>query len=255
MMTELVEQKLKRRLNLYQIFLKLYEHHSGLLDEILQLENLDQLALLRWQSNYVHGLIEKDSVYLLTNLCNAQTQKLQQSQHIWLMGRDQNCGIAMTDKFLSRRHAAIQYREKEGFYLIDLKSTNGSYVNGEPVTKPVKLQDGDRIRLGNTSFNFFFNHTSQTLPALSPDTLTPYFTRTDSATPKTKINYHYLPQPQREKASLSVGSATTSEMWGNLEDSYYSLSLEQQSEILDRFFSRQTRDGIENAKLKIQNGE
>lgn len=243
MMAEVAEQELKRRLNLYQVFLKLYEHHSGLLDEILQLENLDKVALIRWKSNYVQGIVDENGAYIMTNLCENKTQKLQQPQQTWLMGRDQSCGIPIADRYLSRRHAVIQYIETQGFYLVDLKSTNGSYVNGELVAKPVQLQDGDRLRLGNTTFNFFLTQTSRILPPVSLDTVLQNIPRLDNGAVKTKINYHYLEKAHTKSSNVGAEKFTDLDVTGNLDNYHHSISVEQQSEILDRFFSRHSRQG------------
>ncbi len=52
------------------------------------------------------------------------------------------------DRGLSRRHARI-YRASDGFYVEDLGSKNGTFVNGEQIAgKPRKLVDGDRIHVG-----------------------------------------------------------------------------------------------------------
>ncbi|NJR76151.1 MAG: FHA domain-containing protein [Scytonema sp. CRU_2_7] len=170
MMAELQEKELERRLSLFQVFLKLYEQHSSLLDDILQLENLTQASFAVNQS-YVQGVIDGSTVYVITNLCDNKTQSLQQPQQIWTIGRDDSNGIYIADKYLSARHAAIQYIEQQGFYLFDFKSTNGSFVNGEPVYQPTKLNDGDRIRLGMITFDFFVNHTCRTLPTVALELL------------------------------------------------------------------------------------
>jgi pSer/pThr/pTyr-binding forkhead associated (FHA) protein len=171
-MAELIETELDRRLNLYQTFVKLYEHHSDLLDNILQLENLQIPSLTKTKSFYFQGVIDSTSVYATTNLCAGETQTLQQPQQIWTIGRSCHNGIRLADSYVSRRHAAVQFVEEEqSFYLIDFNSTNGSYLNGEPAFKPVLLKDGDRIRLGNTSFYFFFNANNRTLPSVAVELL------------------------------------------------------------------------------------
>jgi len=145
---------LDQRLGLYRVFLKLYEHHRELLDEILDLENSDRSKLASsWQ--FVQGVIQNNQIYLTTNLLSDKTQMLIQPQHCWIIGRDRKSGLPILDKRLSRRHAVMQYVNGEGFYLIDLNSTNGSFINGEPVCRPTLLRDGDRIRLGSLSFIFF----------------------------------------------------------------------------------------------------
>lgn len=240
MMAELAENELVRKLNLYQVFLKLYEHHSSLLDEILQLENLGHQSLKRPKLSYVQGVIDADAVYLITNLCENKTQSLLQPQQIWTIGRDRSSGIRVADKYLSRRHAAIQYVDKKDFYLIDFKSTNGSAVNGEPVFGPVKLKDGDRIRLGTMTFDFFLNHSNRVLPTVAMELLMQRVARMDGVSGETSSKSHYLQKPQTENLDAAVAvSQEDSDLINQLGNWYGSFSLEQKSEILDRFFNNQ----------------
>jgi pSer/pThr/pTyr-binding forkhead associated (FHA) protein len=59
------------------------------------------------------------------------------------------------DLLVSRKHAVIEHKG-ESFTIQDLGSTNGTYVNGNPLKeKEVKvLGSGDLIKIGNTEFNF-----------------------------------------------------------------------------------------------------
>jgi len=63
------------------------------------------------------------------------------------LGRGYDCDIHLEDDSASRRHAAIQH-DNDGFLLVDLNSTNGTYVNNE-VVKQHRLLAGDRIRIGS----------------------------------------------------------------------------------------------------------
>ena len=146
---------LDQRLGLYRVFLKLYEHHRDLLDEILDLENTDGRYRNRGVWRYIQGGVHGDQAYLTTNLLHEQTCTLYQPQQIWVIGRDRKAALPVQDKRLSRRHAMVQYIPEQGFYLMDLNSTNGTYVNGEAIRHPVRLRDGDRVRLGSLSFIFF----------------------------------------------------------------------------------------------------
>lgn len=157
---------LVQRLGLYRVFLKLYEHHRGLLDEILDLEN-NSGQLHKRTVQYVQAVVSQHQVYLVTNLMQGKTVSLLQPQHIWVIGRYHQAAISIADKRLSRSHAAIQYDpETLGFYLIDLKSTNGSFVNGEAVRHCVQLKDGDTVRLGSLTFHFFSCRSAHTLDRL-----------------------------------------------------------------------------------------
>ncbi len=97
--SELQSQELEQQLSLYQIFLKLYEQHSTLLDEILQLENLYQPSLKNAKTHYVQGVMDDSAVYVITNLYENQTQTLQQPQQIWTIGRDRSSPTRPIDSF------------------------------------------------------------------------------------------------------------------------------------------------------------
>lgn len=160
-------QELQERLGLYQVFLKLYEHRRELLDEILGLENSGSKDFASITMPYVQGIIAQKGAQLVTNLLQGMTQTLVQPEQTWLIGRDpQQVMIPIQDKRLSRCHAALKYVEHSGFYLIDLDSRNGSYVNGELIRKSRLLCDGDRIRLGSVTFVFLQCQSTQQLSTL-----------------------------------------------------------------------------------------
>jgi hypothetical protein len=64
--------------------------------------------------------------------------------------------IHLEDPFASSRHARIT---PEGHVLVleDLGSTNGTYLNEEPLSGPQPLYDGDRIRIGDSEFTYLQN--------------------------------------------------------------------------------------------------
>ncbi len=67
-----------------------------------------------------------------------------------LIGRSTEA-IAITDRSVSRRHAELTPDEGV-WYLRDLDSSNGTFLNGRPVLDRESLQPGDRIRCGDTLF-------------------------------------------------------------------------------------------------------
>jgi len=70
-----------------------------------------------------------------------------------LLGRGQEADIVLQDTFSSSRHARLA-PQGETVILEDLGSTNGTYLNGEPLTGPQPLHDGDKIRIGDSEFTF-----------------------------------------------------------------------------------------------------
>lgn len=75
-----------------------------------------------------------------------------------LIGRDsQVATLVINDTCISRTHAAIVL-EKEAFYLQDLYSKNGTYLNGARLAKGERsshpLKNGDRVRFNTVEFEF-----------------------------------------------------------------------------------------------------
>ncbi|MDZ4849103.1 MAG: ATP-binding protein [Pirellulaceae bacterium] len=73
------------------------------------------------------------------------------------IGRDGLCDIQVTDHEVSRQHAEIE-RDDQQFTLIDLNSSNGSFVNGKRIEKNL-LRSGDRLQFGRTLLVFTMNET------------------------------------------------------------------------------------------------
>jgi predicted ATPase len=69
-----------------------------------------------------------------------------------IIGRDSANQIILDDARVSRRHAQLSYR-LERFWLVDLESTNGTYVNSEQIGAQA-LSDGDTISLGGLELTF-----------------------------------------------------------------------------------------------------
>jgi hypothetical protein len=70
-----------------------------------------------------------------------------------LLGRGDGADIRLEDTFASTRHARLVV-EGDVIVLEDLGSTNGTYLNGEPLHGPQPLHAGDRIRIGDSEFTF-----------------------------------------------------------------------------------------------------
>ncbi len=69
-----------------------------------------------------------------------------------VLGRGNDCDIRINDHSVSRRHARIQ-PGADGYYAVDLQSTNGTFVNDVPASI-CKLNDGDYLRVGNCIYRF-----------------------------------------------------------------------------------------------------
>jgi adenylate cyclase len=72
----------------------------------------------------------------------------------WTFGRCNDNNFMLSDRWVSRYHAMLQCYETNQFFLIDLGSRNGTFVNGRRVIMPVTLRDGDRLAFGKTELEF-----------------------------------------------------------------------------------------------------
>jgi adenylate cyclase len=68
------------------------------------------------------------------------------------IGRDLQNDLVLADPRVSRRHAIVR-QTADGIRLSDLKTNNGTFVNGQRITE-VKLADGDAIKIGNCKLTF-----------------------------------------------------------------------------------------------------
>ena len=67
------------------------------------------------------------------------------------LGRSKGNDIVISDDTVSREHAVL-LRRKEGWFINDVGSKSGTYVNGEPASERTQLMIDDVIRLGNTEY-------------------------------------------------------------------------------------------------------
>ena len=67
---------------------------------------------------------------------------------VTVIGRHPSCTVRLEDAFVSTEHAQLTW-EQGRWWITDLKSTNGTRVNGKPVSAPTGLRYGDVIELGD----------------------------------------------------------------------------------------------------------
>ena len=77
----------------------------------------------------------------------------------WLIGRGSTCILNMPDSSVSRCHAVISHHSYAGFFLTDVGSTNGTWVNGSKLIPRERytLNDGDLLRFGNLKIELFIS--------------------------------------------------------------------------------------------------
>ncbi len=69
-----------------------------------------------------------------------------------MIGTAADADVVLTDQYMSSRHAVIRH-EDGVFIIVDLDSTNGTYVNDSRISKE-EIIDNDRVRIGRTELRF-----------------------------------------------------------------------------------------------------
>lgn len=94
--------------------------------------------------------LETERPILMIRRENQPTQQVPISQDEIIVGRDESCDVPLPERQISRQHIRI-YRQNDRFYVQDLDSKNGTWVNGQPLKGSTELHDGDEIQLALTT--------------------------------------------------------------------------------------------------------
>ena len=79
-----------------------------------------------------------------------------------VIGRGEECGVTLADEKTSRSHLKVSFDSKTGQHFAeDMRSTNGTRINGKTMAVSVALADGDILELGDTSIEY----SSRTFPS------------------------------------------------------------------------------------------
>jgi hypothetical protein len=98
----------------------------------------------------VEGASLEQSIFLLRKPIEGNTSELRR----FSIGRTQENDLLMMDFAISRAHASVELRG-DGYFLKDLGSSNGTYVNGQLIDdRGTLLEDGDTIRFARYEFQY-----------------------------------------------------------------------------------------------------
>jgi hypothetical protein len=144
------------------------------------------------------------------------------------MGRAVENDIVITSRRVSREHARVQ-REGRRRVLIDLGSTNGTFLNDERLLAPVELRDGDRVSIGDVVLVFHDPESTfldSPFPELDVD-VTAGVVRVDrravALSPKEFALLSYLHEHRRLVCSKDeIGSA----VWPEYQEGVYDYQIE-----------------------------
>ena len=92
---------------------------------------------------------KKPAISLIIQMDQGKESVRQFFQPQIMIGRDTNCDLTMMDEALSAHHARLTPHHGQ-WWLEDLNSTNGTFLNREKLTTPAVVITGDHFKCGNT---------------------------------------------------------------------------------------------------------
>jgi len=110
---------------------------------------------LKLQANRL-SIQKQPGITIETKLGQDKVSKSHFSQNEVMIGRDTNCELSVMDEALSAHHARIIFHHGQ-WWLEDLNSTNGTFLNHEKLIVPAVIITGDEFKCGNTFFNIRIN--------------------------------------------------------------------------------------------------
>jgi diguanylate cyclase (GGDEF)-like protein len=135
----------------------------------------------------------------------AQAEMIRLSNQRMVIGREPTCDIALDDNAVSRSHAAIE-RDDSNYFVTDLGSRNGTFVDDRLLRDRRRLKGGELIRLGGTILKFMTsmdeeaNYHAAVYELMTRDPLTNAFNRSYLLSTLGKL----LPGCQFSKHNLAV---------------------------------------------------
>lgn len=95
---------------------------------------------------YLQLLMDKNNLYFEVESAYPLDKE------VIVIGRGANCDIVIDDYYISTRHVQL-WSEDDEWYIADMGSTNGTYINGIKMDdEPLILDSGDRIKIGQVEF-------------------------------------------------------------------------------------------------------
>jgi pSer/pThr/pTyr-binding forkhead associated (FHA) protein len=179
------------------------------------------------------------------------------------IGRDDTCEIQILSMGISRKHAEV-YFEKGRWWIKDLKSANGTYVNGEPISK-LPLGKSTRVELGSGDATLVFSVSSVTGEAETvlekPASVTKYIQRYFADKPQAEAGQHTqmirgafkeVQKKQRQKYFVIIGLIVIISMFIAIYSFYQHSQFKKQKVLAEEMFYTMKTLELELARLENQ---
>lgn len=95
---------------------------------------------------------KKPSITIFVNIERKRESQRYFTQTEIMIGRDTHCDLSVMDEALSAHHARITHHHGQ-WWLEDLNSRNGTFLNRQKLSTPAVIITGDQFKCGNTLFD------------------------------------------------------------------------------------------------------
>ncbi len=112
-----------------------------------------------WRELYVNNMLISSrkipAIRIRAVDSNLETGREFSSQEV-IIGRDADCDYSIQDETVSAHHARLSYHHNQ-WWVEDLNSTNGTFLNDEPVILPTVVISEDELRCGKICLQLTIN--------------------------------------------------------------------------------------------------
>ncbi len=122
------------------------------------------LQELRLQGNKLSAQ-KKLGITFYIKIEDGKESSLHFSQPEITLGRDTHCDLSVSDEALSARHARVLFHHGQ-WWLEDLNSTNGTFLNHERLRTAAVVITGDEFKCGNTTFSIRIDAADKNSPTI-----------------------------------------------------------------------------------------
>jgi serine phosphatase RsbU (regulator of sigma subunit) len=147
-----------------------------------------------------------------------------------VIGRDPDCDVVLHVTAVSRRHARV-FVDSGAFFIEDLRSRNGTFVNGQPVVAPQRLAENDRVAVCEAEFSFHQQSSPTMLVDEEGDTVGAVKATVQIKAPRSSLHSAMVSAEAKLSAILevsqSIGSALAEEeVLNKILDSLFKIFLQ-----------------------------